>query len=82
MIIKFIVQPALFCVENPVLSCLLKIKLHEVRNTIEASLSANETCAVLGPLTGLVTDRKYVYQATAFNAIGNTTSAMSEKCLS
>ena len=64
------------------LSYLLKMKLQEVENTIEISLGTNETYIVLGPSTGLEADHKYVYTVTAFNAIGNTTSAMGGKHLS
>ena len=64
------------------LSYLLKIKPHEVGNTIEELLSANKTYIVLVPSAGLEADHKYVYSVTAFNAIGNTTSAIGGKHLS
>ena len=77
-----IVQPALFCVENPVLSYLLKIKPQGVRNQIELSIGANNTYIVLGPSSGLEAGHKYEYSIAAFSVIGNTTSAMSGKHLS
>ena len=75
-------QSALSCVENPVLSYLLKMKLQDVGNTIEVSLGANETYIVLGPSAGLEADHKYVYTVTAFNVIRNTTAATGRSLLS
>ena len=82
LFLSFIVQPALFCVENPVLSYLLTMTPQEAGNAIEVSLGANETYLVLGPFTGLVVGHKYDYTVTAFNVIGNTTSTMGRKLLS
>ena len=64
----------MYCVEYPVLSYLLALRSEQTRMVINVSLGSNETEVVLGPQDGLKDNQKYVYNVTAINSVGNTTS--------
>ena len=68
-------QRALYCVNYPVSTYLLKLKSEESEGSeVKMSLGSNETEVTIGPSDGLKGDRKYQYTVTARNSVGNTTS--------
>ena len=69
-----LLQPALYCVEYPVSTYLLKLKSEVIGSEFEKSLGSNETEVTIGPSDGLKENRKYQYTVTARNGVGNTTS--------
>ena len=74
-------QPAMYCVEYPVLNYLIVLRSEQM--VINVSLDPNETDSevVLGPQDGLEDNQKYVYTVTAINSIGNITSEENGKHL-
>ena len=62
------------CIEYPVLSYLIALRSEQTKMVINIPLGSNETEAVLGPQNGLKDNQKYVYNVTAINSVGNTTS--------
>ena len=67
-------QPAISCVEYPVLRYLLVLRSEQTGKAINVSLDSNRTEGVLGPQSGLEDNQKYTYAVTAINSVGNTTS--------
>ena len=67
-------QPALYCINYPVSTYLLKLKSEEIGSGVEKSLGSNETEVTIGPGDGLKANKRYRYTVTAVNNIGNTTS--------
>ena len=76
-------QPARYCLEYPVLSYLLVLRLEQTGVFINISLGANETEVMLGPQDGLGKKQKYVFTVTAVSSSGTTTShqAGDDECL-
>ena len=68
-----LLQSALYCVEYPVSSYLLKLKSEGI-GKVEKSLGSNETEVTIGSNDGLKGNKKYQYTVTARNSVGNTTS--------
>ena len=73
-IVFALLQSALYCVEYPVSTYLLKLKSEEIGSEFEKSLCSNETEVTIGPGDGLKENRKYQCTVTARNSVGNTTS--------
>ena len=73
-IVFALLKPALYCLEYPVFTYLLKLKSEEIGSEVEKSLGSNETEVTIGPSDGLKGNKKYQYTVTAVNDVGNTTS--------
>ena len=73
-----ILQPALYCIGDPVLEYIITLSDSEVnRDKItKILLSSNETEVTIGTSDGLNNNIvQYLYKVTARNRIGNTTSS-------
>ena len=72
-----LLQPALYCINYPVSTYLLKLRSEEIGSKVERSFSSNETEVTIGSNDGLKGNKKYQYTVTAINSVGNATSIKS-----